>query len=719
MGEILLKAGIIDRHTLGEALEVQRVQKRRLGQILVDMGATDYVVIARALAIQLKIPYGRLHNLKIAKEVLELVSPKLAENYLVIPLRKKGKSLQVAMADPLDLNALNDLRFFTKLDIEVAVAPQGDILDAIQTNYPQLDLKRNLESSLEAVGNIEIIKGKREDAKETQDILSLMEQAPIVRFLNSTLADAIKQRASDVHIEPDKLFILVRYRVDGTLRDVMRADKNIHAGVVSRIKIMSSLDITIKRKPQDGKAQLRYADKTYDLRVSTLPTSYGEKVTIRILDPATAALNPEDLGFLDKDLKNVLQAIHRPQGIILVTGPTGSGKSSTLYACLNKLKSPEINIITVEDPIEFDVAGINQVQINPAAGITFAAGLRSILRQDPDVIMVGEIRDAETAVTAVQAAQTGHMVLSTLHTNDAPSAVIRLMDLGIDPFLVSEALIAVVGQRLVRKICPHCKTPETVAPEQMEAIRPYISKVELATFWKGIGCEKCKFTGYSGRMGLFEVLMISPSIRKRISSHLSSADFKEEAQAQGFQTMTMDGISKAVEGLTTIDEVFRVAPPETMGHVIGPAGETGAHGDDDSEKAYAAEPMPVLTSAEPKRILIVDQNETIRKLLSAELEAEGYLVATAEDGLQALQMIFNDKPNLIISGLMLPKIDGLTLIKELKSQLDTRFIPIIIFTKKDEMESEVEVIEAGADDYLVRPVAPKRLLAKVKRLLNK
>jgi type IV pilus assembly protein PilB len=723
MGEILLKAGIIDRHTLGEALEVQRVQKRRLGQILVDMGATDYVVIAKALARQLKIPYGRLHNLKIAKEVLELVSPKLAENYLVVPVKTKENSLLVAMADPLDLNALNDLRFFTQLDIQVAVSPQGDILDAIERNYPQLDLKRNLKSALEANGDIEIIpvdrKEKNEDIKETQEILSLIEQAPIVRFLNSTLADAIKQRASDVHIEPDKLFILVRYRVDGTLREVMRADKSIHAAVVSRIKIMSNLDITIKRKPQDGKAQLRYGYKTYDLRVSTLPTSYGEKVTIRILDPAKAALNPEDLGFSDKDLKNVLQAIHRPQGIILVTGPTGSGKSSTLYACLNKLKSPEINIMTVEDPVEFDVAGINQVQINPAAGITFAAGLRSILRQDPDVIMVGEIRDTETAVTAVQAAQTGHLVLSTLHTNDALSAVIRLMDLGIDPFLVSEALIAVVGQRLVRKTCPYCKTPETVSHEQMEAIRPYISKGKLATFWKGIGCEQCKFTGYSGRMGVFEVLMITPSIRKSISSHFSSADFKEEAQSQGFQTMTMDGISKAIEGLTTIDEVFRVAPPETMGHVIGPAGETDAHGDDDSEKGYAVEPMPILTSAEPKRILIVDQNKSVRKLLSAELEAEGYIVATAEDGLQALQLIFNDKPNLIISALLIPKIDGLTLIKELKSQLNTRFIPIIILTKKDEMESEVEVIEAGADDYLVRPVAPKRFLARVKRLLNK
>ncbi|MDQ1333470.1 MAG: type pilus assembly protein PilB, partial [Thermodesulfobacteriota bacterium] len=447
--------------------------------------------------------------------------------------------------------------------------------------------------------------------------------------------------------------------------------------------------------------------------------SYGEKVTIRILDPGTAALNPEDLGFSERDLKNVLDAMHRPQGIILVTGPTGSGKSSTLYACLNRLKSPEVNIVTVEDPVEYDVAGINQVQINPAAGITFAEGLRSILRQDPDIVMVGEIRDSETAVIAFQAAQTGHLVLSTLHTNDAPSAVVRLMDLGIDPFLISASLIAVIGQRLVRRLCQECKNPEALPAEQMAAIRPYLGQDPSSTFWKGIGCETCQFNGYSGRVGLFEVLMITPSLRKKISTHLSSVELKEAAEAEGFRTLTMDGITKAMQGLTTIDEVFRAAPPEAKGSVSAPAHETAVQEDSASEEPYFPEPTSAVRSASPKRILVVDDSAVIRKLVTHYLEAEGYLVVEAENGLDGLKMVSTEKPDLVISDFLMPKMDGLTFVKKLKSQLATRFIPVIMLTAKDEVESEVEVIGAGADDYLTKPVVPKRLMVRVNRLLNK
>ena len=719
LGEILVKSGLIDTETLVKALEIQKSQQRRLGQVLVDMGVADQVVIAKTLSKQLKIPYGRLQNVHIPKEVIALVSAQLAENHLVIPLKKEEKGLLVAMADPLDLNALNDLRFFTQLPIDVAVVPEEDILDAIERHYPKVDLKRDLDSGLTIYGDIEIIREKDPNEKEAKELLSLTEKPPIVRFTNSVLADAIKQKASDIHIEPQNTSILIRYRVDGILKEIMRADKDIHAGVVSRIKIVSNLDISIKRKPQDGKAQVRYGGKTFDLRVSTLPTSYGEKVTIRILDPATAALNPEDLGFSERDLKNLLEAIHRPQGIILVTGPTGSGKSSTLYACLNRLKSPEVNIVTVEDPVEYDVAGINQVQINPAAGISFAEGLRSILRQDPDIVMVGEIRDSETAITAFQAAQTGHLVLSTLHTNDAPSAVIRLMDLKIDPFLVSASLIAVIGQRLVRRLCQECKTPEALPPEQMEAIRPYMSQGESVTFWRGAGCEACQFSGYSGRLGLFEVLIITASLRRKISTHLSSVELKEAAEAEGFRTITMDGITKAMQGLTTIDEVFRAAPPEAKRSVDAPVHQAPVQGEVPSEEPYFAEATSVVRSASPKRVLVVDDNAVIRKLLSHQLEAEGYLVVEAENGLDGLKMASKEKPDLIISDFLMPKMDGLTLIKKLKSQLATRFIPVIMLTAKDELESEVEVIDAGADDYLTKPVAPKRLVAKVKRLLNK
>jgi len=719
LGEILVKSGLIDNETLIRALDIQKSQKRRLGQVLVDLGVADQVVIAKTLAKQLRIPYGRLQKAHIPKEVIGLVSAQLAENHLVIPLKKTDKGLLVGMADPLNLDALNDLRFFTQLPIDVAVIPESDIINAIERHYPKRGLQRDLEAGPAIDAEIEIVRQKEPEEKEAHELLILTEMPPIVRFTNSVIADAIKQKASDIHIEPQKDAILIRYRVDGILNEIMRASKHIHAGVVSRIKIVSNLDIAIKRKPQDGKAQVRYGGKTYDLRVSTLPTSYGEKVTIRILDPSTSALNPEDLGFAERDLMHLMEAIHRPQGIILVTGPTGSGKSSTLYACLNRLKSPEVNIVTVEDPVEYDVAGINQVQINPAAGITFAEGLRSILRQDPDIVMVGEIRDSETAVIAFQAAQTGHLVLSTLHTNDAPSAIVRLMDLGIDPFLVSASLIAVIGQRLVRRICQGCKAPDSLPPEQMETIRPYLGQNPSVIFWKGVGCESCQFTGYSGRIGIFEVMMITPALRRKISAHTPSLELKEAAQIEGFQTLTMDGITKALHGLTTIDEIFRTAPPETKGSASAPLQGMGVSEEGGLEESYFAEPRPAVTSAKPKRILVVDDSAVFRKLVAHHLEAEGHIVVVAEDGLEGLKMTSIEKPDLIISDFRMPKMDGLTFIKKLKSQLATRFIPVIMLTAKDEVESEVEVIDAGADDYLTKPVIPKRLLARVNRLLHK
>ena len=723
MGEYLVKAGLIDEETLAKALHIQKSQKKRLGRILIGMGLADDVVIAKTLAQQLQIPYGRLNNVNIAKDVISLVPAELAENHLVIPLKRKEKSLLIAMSNPLDLYAMEDLRFFTQMPIEIAVVPEGDILDAIQRHYPKGDLKRNLDSGPYIGEGIEFIQQKDADEKEAHELLVLTELPPIVRFTNSVIADAIKLEASDIHIEPQDTSIIIRYRVDGIMREIMRADKQIHAGVVSRIKIISDLDISIKRKPQDGKAQVKYGDKVFDLRVSTLPTSYGEKVTIRILNPATAELNPEDLGLSARDLKHMLGAINMPQGIILVTGPTGSGKTSTLYACLNKLNASEVNIVTVEDPVEFDVAGINQVQINPAAGITFAAGLRSILRQDPDIVMVGEIRDSETAITAFQAAQTGHLVLSTLHTNDAPSAVIRLVDLGINPFLISSSLIAVVGQRLVRGICKGCKVTDSLLPEQMELIRPYI-KQDKPVFWKGAGCEACQFTGYSGRLGLFEILMITPSLKRIISPNMSGILLKEEAEKEGFRSMPVDGIMKAMQGLTTMDEVFRIAPPDAKRSEPGQTTEPVISQDTtleetSREETVDSEMSATVRSVNPKKILIVDDNAVILKLLRHLLESEGFLVVAAEDGLEALRMTSMEKPDLILTDLLMPKMDGVTLIKKLKSQMSTRFIPIIMLTVKDELESEIEVIDAGADDYLTKPVVAKRLLARVGRLLKR
>ena len=720
LGEYLVMIGLIDKETLNKALETQKSSKKKLGEILMDMGVADDVVIAKALAVRLKLPYGRIDKANIPNDIIALIPPDLAQKHAVMPLKMNGNRLLVAMANPLDLYALEDLRFFTKLPIDRAVVPASDIAATIEKYYPQPNLGMNLGLEFGAEDDdIEVVERKIEKETPIRELQDLGDLPPIVKFVNSVISDAIKLKASDIHIEPQEKSLVVRYRVDGIMREIMRADRNIHAAVASRIKIMSNLDIAIKRKPQDGKAQVKQGGKIFDLRVSSLPTSYGEKVTIRILNPATAQLNPEDLGFSDKDLKTLNQAINIPQGIILVTGPTGSGKSSTLYACLNKLNSPEVNIITVEDPVEFDVAGINQVQINPSAGITFAKGLRSILRQDPDIVMVGEIRDKETAVTAFQAAQTGHLVFSTLHTNDAPSAVVRLMDLGIDPFLVSSSLIAVIGQRLVRKTCESCKVPENLPPDQLEEIRPYIGNQKDVVFRKGTGCDECHHTGYSGRLGLFEMLTLTSSLKEVISRGLSSEKLKKAAQTEGFQVMSFDGIQKALQGLTTIEEVFRVAPPEITGNsqpttMDSPAQEELKPKDEDTTDA-----SKLVSSSNPIKILVVDDNLVVLKLLRHLLESEDYLVITAENGVEAFKLASTENPDIIVTDYEMPEMDGIMLIKKLKGQISTRAIPVMMLTARNEEESELEGLNAGADDYLTKPIAQKRFLARVALLLKR
>jgi len=719
IGDLLVKAGLIDERTLAKALGLQKVQKKKIGQILIDMGVADEEEIAKALARQLKIPFGRLGKIKVPKEIISLVPPELAENHLLIPIKETEKGLLVAMANPLDLYAIDDLRFVTHMPIRIAVASQGDILEAIEKHYPKRDLEKDLNSVPGIDEGIEILQQVDADDKEAKELLELTERPPIVRFTNAILADAIKLKASDVHIEPQKDAVIIRYRVDGIMREIMKMDKHVHASVVSRIKVISNLDISLRMKPQDGKAQIKYVGKTYDLRVSTLPTSYGETVTMRILNPATAQLNPEDLGFSNKNLNDVNDAISMPQGIILVTGPTGSGKTSTLYACLNKLNSPTVNIITVEDPVEFDVKGINQVQINPKAGITFAAGLRSILRQDPDIVMVGEIRDSETASIAFQAAQTGHLVFSTLHTNDTPSSVTRLLDLGIKDFLISSSLIAVIGQRLVRRVCKECKIPDSLDPKLLKQIIPFIGKDSNPTFWKGAGCETCNYTGYLGRLGLFEILVITSSLKEVIAPGVSAFTVKQTAQKEGFQSLSTDGIQKASQGLTTIEEVFRVAPPEADEASQIPFVDTPLPEKFVAEESVFEGPTASVSSPSPKKVLVVDDNEVILKILRHLFESENYLVITAENGLEALKLTSQEKPDLIVTDYLMPEMDGLTLIKKLKSQLATRYIPIIMLTAKDDIDLEVKGIDAGADDYITKPVTPKRLLVRAQRLINR
>ena len=643
----------------------------------------------------------------------------MAENYLLIPFKKTDERLLVAMANPLEFYALDDLRFVTRMPIDIAVTPTRDILQALERYYPKIDLEKDLRSGPRIDEGIEIVQRVEPEEEDVQDLLGLTELPPVVRFTNAILADAIKLKASDIHIEPQKGAVVVRHRVDGVMREILKTDKHVHASLVSRIKVISNMDISIRRKPQDGRSQVKYGGKSYDLRVSTIPTSYGEKVTIRILDQSRAGIRLEDLGFSETAFKDFRNAVSRPQGIILVTGPTGSGKSSTLYTCLNRLNSPTVNIMTVEDPVELDISGINQVQINPKAGISFAAGLRSILRQDPDIVMVGEIRDNETASVAFRAGQTGHLVLSTLHTNDAPSAVTRLLDLGVQAFLISGSLIAVVGQRLVRRICQECKVPDPLSPKMMEELFPHLGGDKRTSFWKGAGCEACQYTGYSGRLALFELLTITPSLKEIIAPNVSALTVKRAAEREGFESMTMDGIRKASQGLTTIEEVVRVVPSEADGVAKGSIIEPPVPEETATENRPPEERSASVSSVKPKKILVADDNEIILKIVRNALESENYLTITAENGLEAMKLALQEKPDLIITDLLMPKMDGITLIKKLKSQLSTRYIPIIMVTAKEEVDSEVNGTEAGADDYLTKPVHPKTLLARITMLLSK
>lgn len=750
LGEILVEAGLIDEKTLENALEAQKVQNKKLGEVLIEMEEVEETDIADVLSRQLGIQYIRLDNVKIQKEAVALIKLEMAEKYSIIPLQLSGNKLIVAMSNPLDYNAMEDIQFAVSKPVYVAVSTPSDISKAIEKHYPKKDLKEEVISQAEMDAGMEFIQSATTEDKSAQELASIAELPPVVRFVNSIIAGAMERKASDIHIEPQideqhKPNLIVRCRVDGMMYETLRTDRHVHPSMVSRIKVISGLDISERRKPQDGKAQVKYEGSKYDLRVSTIPTTYGEKVTIRILNPESAKMSPEDLGFSERDLTSISDAISRPQGIILVTGPTGSGKSSTLYACLNRLNTPSVNIITVEDPVEFDVAGINQVQINVQAGITFAAGLRSILRQDPDIVMVGEIRDPETAEIAFQAAQTGHLVLSTLHTNDAPSVLPRLLDLGVDDYQISAALVAVIGQRLVRKIHTDCKVQDEVSPRILERIGRLLKGQTQPVFWKGAGCDRCQKTGYSGRMGIYEVLMMTPSLRSLIKPGMSSVEFKNAALKEGFRIITDDGIEKALQGFTTIEEVFRVAPPEVEAEVR-PAAKlqssaealvvidteakpldpesvlqeisTAESSIEQSVSAFT-EDAPKEIKDRPLKVLVVDDVEIDRMIICDALEAENYVTVTAEDGLEALEIIKTEKPDLIVVDYMMPRMDGKTLIKSLKADTATRMIPILMLTTIDNVESEISILKAGADDYITKPVNREKFLIRVEKLCSR
>ncbi|MBN2420183.1 MAG: Flp pilus assembly complex ATPase component TadA [Deltaproteobacteria bacterium] len=556
VGELLIETGLLRTEQLEEALKVQRDTGKRLGDILISMKFISEEEMALALALQLKIEYVDLGDNNINAKILEIIPKEVAFKFTCIGIGLENNILEVAMADPLDLNMIKDLQFITGYNIKPTISTASQILDVLQKHY-------NPEKSLTEVAsefdNEEIMEFLPDSGIEEEEEHTIEEfkDSPFVKMVDLIIRNAIKRGASDVHIEAQENHVRVRNRIDGVLQDSMpKLPKWTQPIIISRIKVLGGMDISERRLPQDGRIRVRSKNMSVDLRVSTLPTYYGEKAVIRILNKEEAFLSIEELGLMQRSLATIKNFITQPQGMILFTGPTGSGKTSSLYACMREVRSEAVNIITVEDPVEYELPGINQVQINEKVGLTFPYILRSILRQDPNVIMIGEIRDMETAEIALQASLTGHLVLSTLHTNDAPSAVTRLIDIGMPPYLISSSILGIVAQRLVRKICPDCK--EEYIPDPNLLARLSLNMEELPfKFYRGAGCSSCGQLGYKGRTVIDEVMIMGHKIRELIQTSASVDNIREAALATGMTTLGMSGLKKIEEGVTTLEEVLK------------------------------------------------------------------------------------------------------------------------------------------------------------------
>ncbi len=597
LGDVLVAKGIITPEQLAQAREVQRAAPGDIGRIVIDLGFADERSVTEARASAMGVPFVDLSTQRVDPSAISAVPEQVARRHKILPISKNGNKLVIAVVNPNDPVAIQDVRLTSGAQqIGIALATEDDIMAAIDRYYKaggtggevvpmgdtttvgsgtaptgpaggptgagaglaglSADLRKDIASY-----------GAREDIPEedTESTARVAEEAPIVRIANTIIIQAIKDGASDIHVEPEARGVRVRYRIDGVLHEVMPLPKYIDKPLISRLKIMSGMDIAERRVPQDGRIPIRYENKDYDLRVSCLPTIHGEKIVMRILDKSSVLIGLNKLGFTPEVQAQVEELVSQPNGMFLSTGPTGSGKTTTQYSILHKLNSPEKNIITIEDPVEYQLPGISQVQVHKKAGLTFATALRAFLRQDPDIIMVGEMRDIETASIAVEASLTGHLVLSTLHTNDAPSAIIRMVDMGVEPYLVSATVIGVLAQRLGRRICTKCKKPYEVRAEELRrfGFKPK-NPDEVVTLWRGEGCEACHHTGYKGRIGIYELMRVNDEIAELIVRHAPLADIREAAKANGMHELREDGLEKVLQGITTPDEVMRVV--FTAGH---------------------------------------------------------------------------------------------------------------------------------------------------------
>jgi type IV pilus assembly protein PilB len=750
LGEVLVEHGAVTQEQLEHALDAQRSAARerrrvRLGTLVVELGYASERQVAVALASALSLEVVDLGSMTLDHEVSRLLPRSVAERHLLMPIRRNDEgTITVACADPTNVIAIDDVKVYIGgAQLKLVVATESQLRDLLARTWSLSEDSADVAMLLEDL---------EESYDDDSDSDSGFADAPTVRLVNTVLADAIRARASDIHIEPQANAVRIRYRVDGLLRDVMTVPRAAAAGLISRIKVMSNLDIAERRVPQDGRTRLQADGSLIDARISTLPNIHGEKVVIRLLSRADSVPPITKMGMEDMQLEALLGTLVAPQGLILITGPTGSGKTSTLYSAIHQIKTPDRNIVTLEDPVEMQVQGITQVQIHDRAGLTFARGLRSVLRQDPDVVLVGEVRDPETAKLALEASMTGHLVLTTLHTNSAPAAITRLVDMGVEPFLVASSLSLVVAQRLVRRVCEQCAAPYTPPARVLTLLGIEATDMEGAEPRRGAGCAECGNTGYRGRLGVFEVLPVTASMRAVLMTTPNEGAVAAAARASGMQTLRSSALIKARSGMTTYEEVLRVTQLDSGSSGLHCSACSGALGPDmvmcpwcatTIDRGHCGEcdrPLDaawrvcpwcrtpaagwVSPAAAKKegaalpRLLVVEDDESVRSYISASLSGtvEVVGVSSASEGLDLATLSAFDG---VIVDQALPDLNGLEMIRLLRSEARTAALPVLMLTGSANQDLETEARNAGADDYLTKPVEPavleERVLALVQR----
>jgi len=732
---------------LSPELLVELRTKAQPGQTLWEALVAQKVVnddqILTALSTRFRLKLADVKD--VDPGIKEKVPEQLARRYHVLPLRITDSFLEVATANPFDLDAEKTLAFATAREIRMQLLAPSKINEKLDELYrPEKALDKMFQQMEGSPEMVQLVEAGPEEIAVSEEQAS---QRPIVRLVDLIISEAILARSSDIHIEPEEGGVAVRYRIDGVLRQQMKIPRQAGLPLISRIKIMSSLDIADRLRPQDGRARVAVNGQPIDLRVSTLPAALGEKVVIRILDSRATVKTLDSLGLSPDEVEGIGRLLENHEGILLVTGPTGSGKTTTLYSCINQIKSEGVNIVTVEDPVEYRMQGIVQVQVQEKAGLTFASALRSILRQDPNVVLVGEIRDRETAQIAVQASLTGHLVLSTLHTNDAANAVTRLVDIGVEAYKIAAALRGVVAQRLMRKLCPTCKEVWMEAPP--DRLKPWIPKG--TPLYRAAGCPDCAMTGYRGRFSIMEVLTVTPEVESRIAAGEPAERIAKAARHGGMKSLWDSGLAHVLRGESTVDELMRVVdvPQEDVAEPVpAPGGRRPSSGMPASRGTpappagtFAAPPAtsPVEPLAahfdlleEPPRprvsgphgelavkVLLVDDEDSLRKVMRDLLERDGYSVSEARDGVQALDQIDRVGPDIIVLDLNLPGLDGYGVLSHLRSRPATASIPVIVLTAKGDEDNEVRVFELGADDFLTKPFRARALSARLEAVLGR